>query len=110
MCALTNLAEKSQKLRLQRIDEGLYRIRQGDGLDGARLLLPDLGARLKRLEPAPWVVVAPHRDVLLVAPSIPDRVRRLVDHAREAASRAPHPVSAAPFELLPTGIRPYHLS
>lgn len=108
--ALSNLAQKSRKLRLEQVGDGLYRLRQGDGLDAARLLLPDLGVRLTRLDPREWIVVAPHRDVLLLAPSSPDHVRRLIDHAKEAAGRAPHPVSTSPFRLLPTGVQPYPLA
>ena len=44
--AVENLAAKSRSLRLERVTDGILRVRQGDGLDGARLLLPDLAARL----------------------------------------------------------------
>ena len=65
--ALENLAAKSRSLRLERVTGEILRVRQGDGLDGARLLLPDLADRLAKLEPGVWVAAAPHRDVLLLA-------------------------------------------
>ena len=49
--AIENLAAKSRSLRLERVTAEILRVRQGDGLDGARLLLPDLAARLAKLEP-----------------------------------------------------------
>jgi uncharacterized protein YtpQ (UPF0354 family) len=102
--AIENLAAKSRSLRLQRVTEAILRIRQGDGLDGARLLLPDLAARLARLAPGNWVAAAPHRDVLLLARN--EAVDELCKRAEDAAQRAPHPVSAAIFEIMPQGLRP----
>jgi uncharacterized protein YtpQ (UPF0354 family) len=102
--AIENLVAKSRSLRLERVAAEILRVRQGDGLDGARLLLPDLAARLARIEPCLWVAAAPHRDVLLLAPA--ESVEELHKRAVEAARRAPHPVSAAIFAITPQGPRP----
>jgi hypothetical protein len=91
-------------LRLERVTEGIVRIRQGDGLDGARLLLPDLAARLAQLEAGAWVAAAPHRDVLLLACG--RAVEELSKRAEDAVQRAPHPVSASLFAITPRGPRP----
>jgi uncharacterized protein YtpQ (UPF0354 family) len=102
--ALENLAERSRSLRLERVADDIVRIRKGDGLDGARLLLPDLAARLARLDASVWVAAAPHRDVLLLARA--EAVEALGERAREAARRAPHPVSPTVFAITSRGPRP----
>ena len=102
--AIENLAAKSSSLRLERITEEILRVRQGDGLDGARLLLPDLGARLAQIEPGVWVAAAPHRDVLLLARG--EAIEELHRRAEDAVQRAPHPVSASIFAITPQGPRP----
>jgi uncharacterized protein YtpQ (UPF0354 family) len=102
--AVENLAAKSRPLRLERVTDGILRVRQGDGLDGARLLLPDLAARLKRLGSSTWVAAAPHRDVLLLASE--EALDELSKRAEDAVLRAPHPVSASLFAITPRGPRP----
>jgi len=102
--AIENLAEKSRSLRLERITPDILRVRQGDGLDGARLLLPDLAARLAKVRLGTWVAAAPHRDVLLLAHG--DAFGELSKRAEDAVQRAPHPVSAAIFAITPQGPRP----
>ena len=102
--ALENLAERSKSLRLERVTDHIVRIRAGDGLDGARLLLPDLAARLARIDASVWVAAAPHRDVLLLARA--EAVEALGAHARDAAQRAPHPVSPSVFMITSRGPRP----
>ena len=102
--ALANLGDKSSSLRLERVSDGVLRVRQGDGLDAARLLLPDLGTRLAELEHTRWVAAAPHRDVLLLA--LEPFVSELRTRAQDATQRAPHPISASVFELSATGPRP----
>jgi uncharacterized protein YtpQ (UPF0354 family) len=102
--AIENLAAKSRSLRLERVAEGIVRVRQGDGLDGARLLLPDLAARLAQLEAGAWVAAAPHRDVLLLGRG--PAVEELSKRAEDAVRRAPHPVSASLFAITPRGPRP----
>jgi hypothetical protein len=102
--SIENLAAKSRALRLEPVSDGILRVRQSDGLDGARLLLPDLAARLERLSPGGWLAAAPHRDVLLLArrPALSELSMRALD----AAQRAPHPVSASLFAVTPRGPRP----
>ncbi|MGB7476980.1 MAG: hypothetical protein WBM26_12260 [Polyangiales bacterium] len=102
--SIQNLAAKSRALRLESVSDSILRVRQGDGLDGARLLLPDLAARLERLSPGSWLAAAPHRDVLLLArePALSELSKR----AQDAAQRAPHPVSASLFAVTPDGPRP----
>ena len=102
--ALENLAAKSRSLRLERVTGEILRVRQGDGLDGARLLLPDLADRLAKLEPGVWAAAAPHRDVLLLARG--EALEELCKRAEDAVRRAPHPVSAAIFAITPQGPRP----
>jgi len=102
--SIENLAAKSRALRLESVSDSILRVRQSDGLDGARLLLPDLAGRLERLGPGGWLAAAPHRDVLLLArePALSELSKR----AQDAAQRAPHPVSASLFAVTPDGPRP----
>ncbi len=102
--ALENLTAKSRSLRLERVTDEILRVRQGDGLDGARLLLPDLAARLARLGPDTWIAAAPHRDVLLLARR--PALEELSNCAKDAVQRAPHPISASLFAITPQGPRP----
>jgi len=102
--AIENLRSRSRKLRLERISDGVMRVRQGDGLDGARLLLPDLAARLARLADETWIAAAPHRDVLLLG--YESFVHELAKRAEDAAQRAPHPISASLFAVTQHGPRP----
>jgi len=102
--AIENLSAKSRSLRLERVTEEILRVRQGDGLDGARLMLPDLAARLTKLQPGTWIAAAPHRDVLLLARG--EAIRELSRRAEDAVRRAPHPISAAIFAITPQGPRP----
>ncbi len=102
--AIENLTSRSRKLRLERVSGNVLRVRQGDGLDGARLLLPDLAARLARLADEAWVAAAPHRDVLLLGygEAVPEVAKR----AEDAVQRAPHPISASLFAVTAHGPRP----
>jgi hypothetical protein len=102
--AIENLDARSRSLRLEQLDEGILCIRQGDGLDGARLLLSDLSARLARFEQGEWIATAPHRDVLMVGTG--QAIDALAKRAEDAARRAPHPVSAALFLITPQGPLP----
>ena len=103
--AVENLTARSRSLRLEPVRPGVLRVRQGDGLDGARLLLPDLVARLAQVRRAHWAAAAPHRDVLLLAPT--ERIADLEREAGELLRRAPHPVSASVFALTEHGPRPW---
>ncbi|MEM9730554.1 MAG: hypothetical protein AAF997_18380 [Myxococcota bacterium] len=102
--AVRNLAAHSRRLRLEPVERGLLRVRQGDGLDAARLVLPDLAVRLRQLSTEPWVAAAPHRDVLLVGPA--QETPRLAELAKDAAERAPHPISTALFAITEEGLGP----
>jgi uncharacterized protein YtpQ (UPF0354 family) len=102
--AIENLAARSSSMRVEPVAERIVRVRQGDGLDGARLLLPDLAERLSGLGPGPWVAAVPHRDVLLLAHT--EAVERLSKLAADAVRRAPHPVSPSLFAITPQGPRP----
>ena len=102
--AIRNIAAHSRELRLEPLEDGLLRVRQGDGLDAARLLLPDLAVRLRRLSPSTWLAAAPHRDVLLVGPS--HRAQALAARAHDARERAPHPISSALFLVTEDGLAP----
>jgi len=102
--AIRNLASHSRELRLEPVDDGLLRVRQGDGLDAARLVLPDLAVRLRQLSADPWLAAAPHRDVLLVGPS--DSAPVLAQLAGDANGRAPHPISSALFSVTEDGLFP----
>ena len=104
--SIKNLVAKSRALRLEPVSDSILRVRQSDGLDGARLLLPDLAARLERLSGGVWFAAAPHRDVLLLArrPALSELSKR----AQDAAQRAPHPVSASLFAITAQGPRPLH--
>lgn len=104
--AVRNLASHSRELRLEPIDDGLLRVRQGDGLDAARLVLPDLAVRLRQLSTECWIAAAPHRDVLLVAPN--DGAAVLARHANDAVERAPHAISGALFSVTEEGLFPVH--
>lgn len=67
-------------------------------------MLPDLAVRLRQLAADSWVASAPHRDVLLVAPATDAAL--LLAHARDAAKRAPHPISDALFSISEDGLTP----
>ena len=101
--AIENLASKSRKLRLERVCDGVLRVRQGDGLDGTRLLLPDLAARLARFAEAQWFAAAPHRDALLLGYGA--GVEELTKRAEDAARRAPHAISPSLFAVTREGPR-----
>ena len=102
--AIENLTARSCSMRVEPVAERIVRVRQGDGLDGARLLLPDLAERLSGLGPGTWVAAVPHRDVLLLAHT--QAIEELSKLAADAVRRAPHPVSPSLFAITPQGPRP----
>lgn len=76
-------------------DEGVVVARTGDGLDSARVLLPDVrDALVESLGPGTLLGV-PHRDTF-VAGTNRARVAR---HVRESFARAPHGISEALFRI-----------
>lgn len=106
--AVKNLAERSAKARFTRVDTDagpLVIARSGDGLDAARLLLPNLHEVISREIGSPFYVAVPHRDTLLTAPAgspaVVDELRR---RARDDAARAPHRISAEVYLCGPGGL------
>jgi hypothetical protein len=107
--AVANLAEASGKARFARVDtpDGpLVVARTGDGLDGARLLLPTLHDVLSPELGSPFLAAVPHRDALWACASEPSLARALAERVREDAARAPHAVSEALFQVDAAGVRP----
>ncbi len=102
--AIDNLLAKSRSLRLERAGCDILRVRHGDGLDGARLLVPDLAGRLEGIASGEWLAAAPHRDLLLLGPA--HTLAALSKQAEDAAQRAPHPISASLFAVTAEGPRP----
>lgn len=103
--ALERLAGLSANARFACVegDEGTWIVgRTGDGLDAARLLLPTLHEVLARELTDPIYVSAPHRDTLLASSDRDLLARR----TRDAAARAPHPISDALFRLGPGSLQP----
>lgn len=108
-CAVANLAARSGKARITRVDTPagpLVVARSGDGLDAARLLLPGLHDVLAAELGTPCAVAVPHRDTLLAcsARSL-EAIAALRARARDDAARAPHRISDALFEVGPDGLR-----
>lgn len=83
--ALTNLWDTTQgAIVLQEDVDGreIYQIRQGDGLDSSRLLLPGLWRQLADSCGGALVICAPTRDRIYAAPGHqPASIARLADHA-----------------------------
>ncbi|MCB9617487.1 MAG: hypothetical protein H6721_10845 [Sandaracinus sp.] len=76
-------------------DEGVVVARTGDGLDSARVLLPDVRDSLVDLLGPGTLVGVPHRDTFVAGT---DRTR-VARHVRESFARAPHGISEALFRL-----------
>lgn len=105
--ARANLLARSEAVRLRRDAGAVVSVRTGDALDAARLVLPELRARLvAALAPdAGEVVVAvPHRDLLLAAPPWPAAVAALRAAAEETAAAAPHAVTGDLFRAAVDGV------
>ncbi|MBK6808581.1 MAG: hypothetical protein IPG81_06710 [Sandaracinaceae bacterium] len=73
------------------------RAKSGDGLDAARIVLPEAHAHARTLLPGVAVAVIPHRDTILFAPH--EDHAALERYARELMARAPHPISARALRL-----------
>lgn len=96
--AVTNLAARSERARLARLDTAagpLVFFRSGDGLDAARLLLPALVETLAPELGLPFVAAVPHRDVLWCASDRPALRAALEARVRDDHARAPHAISTA---------------
>lgn len=106
--AIENLAARSTGARFARVDTPsgpLVLARTGDGLDGARLLLPTLHGVLAPELGSPFVAAAPHRDALWACAIEPPALRdALAARVREDAARAPHRVGERLFVVGPEGL------
>ena len=109
--ALENLAARSARARFARVDTAhgpLVVARTGDGLDGARLLLPTLHDVLAPELGSPFLAAAPHRDALFACAIEPRELRdALAARVRDDAARAPHRISDRLFAIAAHGIRPW---
>lgn len=110
--ALENLASRSARARFARVSTSfgpLVVARTGDGLDGARLLLPTLHDVLAPELGSPFLAAAPHRDALFACALEPRELRAaLTARVREDAARAPHRISDQLFTLRARGtLRPW---
>lgn len=100
--ALANLAARSDRARLARVDTdaGPWIVaRSGDGHDSARLLLPALAETLAPEVGSPCIVAVPHRDALFASVETPEAVRALAARVAEDHARAPHGISARLYRL-----------
>ncbi|MBX3251907.1 MAG: hypothetical protein KF901_32310 [Myxococcales bacterium] len=94
--ALVALALRAGEARWAALEGGALRIaRTGDGLDAARLLLPDVRDGLRDTFGGSVRIGVPHRDTL-IAGADPALVAH---HVHDAFSRAPHPISEALFRI-----------
>ncbi|MFK7989097.1 MAG: hypothetical protein AB8I08_23970 [Sandaracinaceae bacterium] len=106
--AVENLAARSEGARFGRVDTeagALVVARTGDGLDGARLLLPSLHEVLSEELGSPFLCAVPHRDALLACPADKRIVETLRARAAKDFKRAPHPASPSLFEVSERGVR-----
>ena len=107
--AARNLAARSEGARFARVDTGdgpIVVARSGDGLDGARLLLPTLHDVLSTELGSPFLAAVPHRDALWASADSPALAEALRARVAEDAARAPHAISAALFRVDARGVRP----
>lgn len=107
--AARNLAARSEGARFARVDTGdgpIVVARSGDGLDGARLLLPTLHDVLSTELGSPFLAAVPHRDALWASADSPALAEALRARVAEDAARAPHAISAALFRVDASGVRP----
>lgn len=110
--ALENLAMRSSAARFARVETNagpLVVARSGDGLDGARLLLPTLHDVLAPELGSPFLAAAPHRDALFACAVEPSALRAaLARRTRDDAARAPHRISDQLFVVGARGaVRPW---
>lgn len=108
MHAVAQLASRSSDARLARVDTSagpLVVARSGDGLDGARLLLPTLHDVLAAELGSPLWVAVPHRDALWACADEAALFEALALRVRDDAARAPHAISERLFALDERGLR-----
>ncbi len=95
--ALGNLAARSGKARLLRIDGAhgtLIVASTGDGFDASRLLLPGLHELLARELGSPFAAAVPHRDALFACPLDSPTLHAMRERAAREAQNAPHAISS----------------
>ncbi len=100
--ALRNLAARSSKARFLHVEgeEGsLVVARSGDGLDSARLLLPNLAEVLGPELGFPFLAAVPHRDTLFACAM--EHGHLLRERAEVEAARAPHAITRGVFVVRP---------
>lgn len=93
--ALENLRRRTPGTAFERLPSGIYRGPWRDGLDGARLLLPDLWKDLLK-DQRPFMAV-PHGGCLLFAPQV--LLPKLVDAVSQELGKGPL-LQAALFERI----------
>jgi hypothetical protein len=106
--ALQNLEARSSRARIVTEGDGEARMlmaRSGDGLDSARVLLPQTYPALaERLGDAVCVAI-PHRDTFLACSARSKHaLAQLAERAEHDAARAPHRLSARLFRLTTAGL------
>lgn len=104
--ALRNLAARSDRARLARVDteQGPWVVaRSGDGYDSARLLLPALAETLAPEVGLPCIVAVPHRDALMACRDAPELVRSFRERVADDYARAPHGISSRLYRLSASG-------
>lgn len=107
--ALANLAAASTGARFARVDTPagpLIVARTGDGLDGARLILPTLHDVLSPELGSPFYAAVPHRDALWACADEPALKAALRERVQADAARAPHAVTDTLYSVGKRGLRP----
>ena len=99
--ALHNLRQRSARMRFEPLSEAgctWLAGKTGDGLDAARIVLPEAHQHARTSLPDAAIAVVPHRDTILFAPQ--RDTQALERYARDLLARAPHPISARALPLL----------
>jgi hypothetical protein len=92
---LTSRARPPRVTKLETTEGSMLVVRTGDGLDSARLLLPDLRAAFGGGLGDPYLVAVPHRDVLLACGKGDLSLEAaFVRRVEDDAARAPHAISS----------------
>ncbi len=90
--ALGNLRARSERTLV--VDDGdVIAVRNGDGLDAARVLLPELRGALEDRLHGELAIGVPHRDALYACAAAQDaRAAALATRVADEHARAPHPI------------------
>ena len=104
--ALDHLMEKSKGVPFHRLPSGIYQSAYGDGLDSARLLLPELWSHL--FPGQNTFVAVPAGNVLLAAPQV--LLPKLVDAIGRTLASSEHPrLMGTILQFVDGGILPANL-